>query len=1156
MVLLATDYADDIEHEINQLLGMQVSIEKLDADIYWLSPRLKLLNVNFYDNNGQHFLYSKEINLSLNWWASFKLLRPELGVISFNGTELNIVRQKNGDITVQGFPLKSSNSDAGIPLKAQSFLSHSSIHINNSRLQWQDLNNKASLTLSAVELAMVNDNTDHYLSISFNLPKDYGKRLTLSANLQGHLTQPQSLSGRIYGHLENINMQPWFEDYGAIKGLTASGRLSGEAWLDFDASRISYLVGNINSQSPRLDIVQADDTHQLDLNELSSRFKWQQKDDGWQLQLSDVQIKHKGREWPEHSEINAVYQQSQQQLQLQSNFIRSEDILALAQFGSHYIKPYMQQPLSIIEAYQLKGDFTNLSLFMPIAQADKFLFSSYVYNLSFYEPQQKISGSGFDGEIRARIDAAQLNLATQQASVYIAPLFRNEIPIKKLSGEIYAHKHKGEWWIQSDRLLLNNEHIKSQNRFKLKLDKENNIHSDLYSAFNDGDASQLKQYFPASIMDDELVDWLDSSILKGRISQGEFILFGELNAFPFENNEGVLEAIFDVENTRIKYLPNWPQIDDINARLRFDQNGMQISRMQGDIGAASIVNANIKIADFNNALLTIKGNTQGDAREYINFIKHSELNNDLSYISQFETSGPVLLDLAIDVPLDTDEETRVSGKLKLKENTLYIPTEKFRFENIKGELNFTESSVIAKTLSATLDAYPLDIVINNIVQDAKHYTHITSVFKAPAKSVLSTVPDLQSYFSGTSLWDVDIKIPQSEESDLVNVRVKSNLQGVSSSLSAPFEKKMADTKPLIFDLSVNHDDQILIDLNLAGDTKLEAHLIDDNWNVLINSNNIKGRAIFSDDFEKDVIARVELSYLDISPYFEGENSAVDIKPMNIPALDVDIKKFIVNDMKFSDVKLKTSRNKNGMYIQQLSAKAKGMNIAAKGSWMSGWRQQHNTQLNVRLNFNDLGAALKNLSISKAIHKGKGKAEVDWRWSAAPYDFDWKLVKGKGTFNIKDGRFNDINAGAGRLLGVLNFKTLLLLDFGNQVANGFPFDKAVGNMSFANGNAQMSKLSISSTVADIDISGRIGLSDEDLDQVFKVTPGVGSSLTMIGAVAGGPVTAVWVHLIQKLFSVDEIAAYTYTVKGSWDDPQVKLISAPDQNDEIEQELRDE
>ena len=78
-----------------------------------------------------------------------------------------------------------------------------------------------------------------------------------------------------------------------------------------------------------------------------------------------------------------------------------------------------------------------------------------------------------------------------------------------------------------------------------------------------------------------------------------------------------------------------------------------------------------------------------------------------------------------------------------------------------------------------------------------------------------------------------------------------------------------------------------------------------------------------------------------------------------------------------------------------------------------------------------------------------------------------------------------------------------------------------------------------------MEGRIGLSAEDYDQVVTVIPGVGSTLTVLGAVAGGPTLAATVLFVQKLLGINRMAEYKYSIRGSWEKPEVKLLSAPEE-----------
>ena len=1152
IVLLAGDYADDIEHQINQLIGMPVSIEKLDADIEWLSPRLKLLNVDFFDAQGKKFLHSDEINLSLNWLASLQTLRPVLGVVSLTGTDLDIQRRGDGNFVIQGFPLVASTPTSKMPLEAREFLSHSSIFIQHSQLSWLDQRSGQKLDLRQVNLAMVNNGDEHQLSINFQLPAAYGENISLRGKFQGNLTKPESLSGYLYGQLDNINMQPWFKDYGAFKNFSAAGRLTGETWLSFKNRHIERISGKINSRQLQLYIVQQQDKHQLTFEHVRSQLQWQKNAQGWQLQLDDVQIQKNNRSWDADASMGIEYQQQENQLLLSASFLRSEDVLAIGQFTSHFIAKDLKQTLEQLLPYQLQGDLSQASLSLPLNTPQQLRFNSQFKNLGFKIPQENIRIAGFDGEIHIASSSASLLLDTEAGRFSVSPLFRDAFDLTHISGRLKAFKENNSWHIQSDNLLIKTPHVTTRSRLEFIIDEQNNIFSDLHSYFEQGDLAYTSHYLPVSIMDDSLTDWLDNGIIKGHVNQGQFLLYGELNKFPFEGGEGVMQVAFDVQNASLKYMPDWPQIDDIQGQFLFTEKGMWVEHGRGHIGQADINDIKVSIDNFLQPVVKVQGNASGPADEYIQFVKNSGLNETLAYITDFKTQGNAQLDVSLSIPLDSDDKEQVKGRLRFENNDIVIPSEDYHFNKVNGQLLFTESSVSAENITASLDQYPLQLKIQDVAKGSQHYTWITSQFKSSAKTLLGPLPELRDYISGISDWDVDIKIPLNDNNKKVMVQLVSDLKNIQSSLPAPFSKQAATQKAFTLNLSVLKENNLNVSLKMADDLALSANRVKHLWLTEIISPVIKGQAFFGDDFSQDTTAKIDLEYLDLTAYMDDKGAAVDISPADIPPLNMRIAQLKLKDWGFSNIKMQTSRNKNGMYIQQLMVQAKGVDVQASGEWMSSWRQQK-TQMNINLNFKNLGACLKDLGVSQAIHKAKGKAVLNWQWADAPYRFNWNLLQGEGHFKLRDGRLNDVNAGAGRLLGVLNFKTFLSLDFGSQVKDGFPFDKIVGDVKFDNGNAFIEKLKIDSKVADINIAGRIGLSDEDFDQTITVKPGVGSSLTLIGAVAGGPVTAVWVHLFQKLFGVDKIAEYKYTVTGSWDKPVVKLISAPENKD---QELDDD
>jgi uncharacterized protein YhdP len=325
-----------------------------------------------------------------------------------------------------------------------------------------------------------------------------------------------------------------------------------------------------------------------------------------------------------------------------------------------------------------------------------------------------------------------------------------------------------------------------------------------------------------------------------------------------------------------------------------------------------------------------------------------------------------------------------------------------------------------------------------------------------------------------------------------------------------------------------------------------AHREKRKWYIEVDSTDLSGNARLMQELKSDQPVELNLDYINIAILKQHRKQAksIDLSPSDFPPLRIQIVKLDWEDYQLEDINIETAFTEHGMLIKHFEVHAPTVNIMGTGSWFRNWRQEDTTTLDFTMDTHDLGQTLNQFKITDSIKGTDGRASGHWSWPAKPYDFDWNILKGHATLDLEEGRLADIDVGAGRLIGILNFETLLSLDFGDQVSEGFAFDSFKGDVRFNAGNAYTRNLTLESKVAEITLDGRIGLSDEDYDQTITVIPGVGSTLTLIGAVAGGPTTAAIVHLFRKLFGIDRIAAYKYSVTGSWTDPQVELLEMPE------------
>jgi uncharacterized protein (TIGR02099 family) len=283
---------------------------------------------------------------------------------------------------------------------------------------------------------------------------------------------------------------------------------------------------------------------------------------------------------------------------------------------------------------------------------------------------------------------------------------------------------------------------------------------------------------------------------------------------------------------------------------------------------------------------------------------------------------------------------------------------------------------------------------------------------------------------------------------------------------------------------------------------------------------------------------------------------LELTPADIPELQLTAAELVYNDVNFGQFDLKAAPLADNQYqIERLVLSSGLLSLRLEGSWhMAGNR--HQSRIDLEVTKGRMGELLEVLGYEKSIKDGVLNGTLQVAWSAPLMEFSPEILDGRLKLIIKDGQLLDIDPGAGRALGLLSLAKLprrLRLDFTDVVGEGFNFERIAGTFVLDYGNAYTNDLVIDGPAAKIDISGRVGLTDKDYDELVTVTPYLESSLPLAGALAGGPVGAAAALVAGKLLEgkigLNEAARKQYTVMGPWDAPEVNRIET---NSDVEQD----
>jgi uncharacterized protein (TIGR02099 family) len=266
-----------------------------------------------------------------------------------------------------------------------------------------------------------------------------------------------------------------------------------------------------------------------------------------------------------------------------------------------------------------------------------------------------------------------------------------------------------------------------------------------------------------------------------------------------------------------------------------------------------------------------------------------------------------------------------------------------------------------------------------------------------------------------------------------------------------------------------------------------------------------------------------------------------------PALDLRIADLHLGQLRLADVDLALVPQADGLELRRLllSAPGEGVRVQGEGNWVTLPAGSTETNIAVEASGTDWGSALEAMGISPAMEEGSGSARLQLSWSGPLYAPDVAGLRGTVVIDLAGGRLREVEPGAGRLLGLVTLDFIprrLRLDFRDVYTQGLVFDQMVGEAVIDGGEMLLPELQIRSPAAVVRVSGRTGLVARDFDQSIVVVPRIRSTLPIVGALLGGPVTGAVVLLVERALGIgdqmEEAARVEYFVTGPWSDPEVR------------------
>lgn len=344
---------------------------------------------------------------------------------------------------------------------------------------------------------------------------------------------------------------------------------------------------------------------------------------------------------------------------------------------------------------------------------------------------------------------------------------------------------------------------------------------DIAASLDEAMVPVAKRFWVRHLMPDAAEHWLDNALVGGKVRNGRAVVSGDLDDWPFsalENaqSKGIFHAEGELVDAVVKFQPDWPAAERINAIARFVNDGFVV---EGSAQLAGIAASGLRaeLPHYGDAALSVRAKSDADAGRLLALLRRSPLHKEhADSLDNLSAGGKVAATFGLDLPLEGDHAPpRIDGTIELHDATLADARWKLAFEGVRGSVRYDQDGFAARDLAVVREGRPGSLSLRagqSHVREAAHAFEAELDAVLPAADLLAQAPELDwllPYVKGRSRWNIAVAIPQavaSQPAAATRIQLRSDLVGTALELPQPLRKPEQEALSTTVSTTVPFDD--------------------------------------------------------------------------------------------------------------------------------------------------------------------------------------------------------------------------------------------------------------------------------------------------------------------------------------------------------------
>ncbi|HEX4299960.1 MAG TPA: YhdP family protein [Gammaproteobacteria bacterium] len=816
---LVPAYRLQVEQWASTELQHPVQIHSMGADWSWNGPEVTLQDTRILSRDRQREVVAAgEVRLGLDWRSllHFKLPRPSRVVLV--APRLEVQRLADGSYAIRGLgtTAQTGNTDWRATL-TEVLAQTAEVVVKDGQLTLFDPRHPGTAVFTRIGLRIDNLPDDHRIQGEASLPAALGRKLDFQSRIRGEGIDPAHWDW--HAELQGSGLQPAQISAYLPQPLGYLG--AGVINLDVRANAEHGVMQTATANFDAHDLVPAAPLGSAPaVPLLQGKFEWSRAPDGWRVLGRDValQVEHSAPWTPQDVDLEYAQDGDGDHWSGDAGLLRMQDLAALTDW-------LPQEQAAVVKrahAFAPSGDVSGLDFKLGLdgKKPKDWAVKAVFQKLGLRAAEGYPGFAGMSGRVDLADRGGEVQLDAQDADVDFRPLFRTLLHADSAKLIARVDHDKTGWRVATDSFLVANADAAAHGRAGMQFPSDGSAPVlDLDATVDRADARNKSTYFPVGIMPTPVVEWLDTSIKSGQVTSGTVSIHGKTSDFPWRDNHGgTFDIQFHLQHARLDYFQGWPAIKDLNADVRFLDQGLEAHAHSGTIQNLEIQDGTTaRFVELASGILQVDGDARGSAGNGLDFLRQGPLRKLLGgYLDGFTARGSAIADIHFTLPVTHPQDFVLKGRATLQEVSLW-PTSlpELVAERLHGSIDFGNYGLSTDGVEGTLLGGPVAVVIHT-PNDAHGGLSAVSVRGTAQATGIATVlgHGTEHWLEGQSDWRLDGRIPMQPGTSTagLDLTLQSDLQGLGMKLPAPFGKQAAESQALRVALKLETVD----DLSLTG----------------------------------------------------------------------------------------------------------------------------------------------------------------------------------------------------------------------------------------------------------------------------------------------------------------------------------------------------